>query len=98
MEGEVATPVQIQVRCADCNRRLADFVNEIGSGQVLVELKCPRCGQPHLEVIRSQPSAEASTATSTRPTGAIILTLAQSFLTGVCFAIVLLLNPTTAPL
>ena len=44
---------QVQIRCGECNRRLADLVNEIETGQVLVELKCPRCGQPHLEVIRA---------------------------------------------
>jgi phage FluMu protein Com len=49
----VSAVTQIQIRCAGCNRRLADLVNELELGQVLVELKCPRCGQPHLEVIRS---------------------------------------------
>jgi len=49
----MATVTQIQIRCTGCNRRLADLVNEVEAGQVLVELKCPRCGQPHLEVIRS---------------------------------------------
>jgi len=48
----MATVTQIQIRCAGCNRRLADLVNEVEAGQVLVELKCPRCGQPHLEVVR----------------------------------------------
>ena len=48
----MATVTQTQVRCAGCNRRLADVVNEVEAGQVLVEWKCPRCGQPHLEVIR----------------------------------------------
>jgi phage FluMu protein Com len=48
----VATVTQTQIRCAGCNRRLADLVNELEAGQVLVELKCPRCGQPHVEVIR----------------------------------------------
>jgi phage FluMu protein Com len=40
------------IRCAGCHRRLADVVNEVEAGQVLIELKCPRCRQPHLEVIR----------------------------------------------
>ena len=48
----MTTVAQIQIRCVGCNRRLADLVNEVGSGQVLIELKCPRCGQPHLEVVR----------------------------------------------
>jgi phage FluMu protein Com len=58
----MATVRQRQIRCAGCNRRLADVVNEVEAGQVLVELKCPRCGQPHLEVIRSRrlSPAEAS--------------------------------------
>ena len=51
----VATVVQIQVRCPGCNRRLADYVNEVREGQVVLEFKCPRCGSPHTEVIR--PSA-----------------------------------------
>ena len=44
---------QRQVRCAACNRRLADIVSEIESGQVIFELKCPRCGHPHLEILRA---------------------------------------------
>jgi phage FluMu protein Com len=55
----MATVVQVQIRCAACNRRLGDLVNEIHSGQVIFELKCPRCGQPHLEVIRPVPAATA---------------------------------------
>ena len=51
----VAAVRQIQIRCGGCNRRLADFVNEVRVGQVIFELKCPRCGQPHLEVIRPEP-------------------------------------------
>ena len=43
---------QIQIRCSGCNRRLGDFVNEIEAGQVILEVKCPKCGQPHMEVIR----------------------------------------------
>jgi phage FluMu protein Com len=56
----MATALQVQIRCAGCNRRLGDLVNEIDAGQVILELKCPRCGQPHLEVIRpaSSPSRE----------------------------------------
>jgi Zn finger protein HypA/HybF involved in hydrogenase expression len=50
--GTVANVLQTQVRCAGCHRRLADLVNEIEAGQLILELKCPRCGQPHLEVIR----------------------------------------------
>jgi len=48
----VTSALQTQVRCAGCRRRLADLVNEIEVGQLILELKCPRCGQPHLEVIR----------------------------------------------
>jgi hypothetical protein len=43
---------ETEIRCAGCNRRLADVVNEVEAGQVLIELKCPRCGLPHLDVIR----------------------------------------------
>jgi phage FluMu protein Com len=48
----MTTVTQMAIRCAGCNRRLADLVNEVEAGHALVELKCPRCGQPHLEVIR----------------------------------------------
>jgi len=52
----MAAVTQIQVRCATCNRRLADLVNEVRAGQAIFELKCPRCGNPHIEVVRpSQP-------------------------------------------
>jgi hypothetical protein len=27
-------------------------VNEIQAGQVILELKCPKCGRPHAEIIR----------------------------------------------
>jgi phage FluMu protein Com len=43
----------IQIRCRGCHRRLADVVNNVVAGEILVEVKCPRCGQPHVEVIRS---------------------------------------------
>jgi len=43
---------QIQIRCAGCNRRLGDYVNEAEAGMVVLELKCPRCGQPHTTIIR----------------------------------------------
>ena len=48
----MATVPQTQLRCTGCNRRLGDFVNEVQAGLVILELKCPRCGQPHLELIR----------------------------------------------
>lgn len=48
----MATFPQIQLRCIGCNRRLGDFVNEVQAGQLILELKCPRCGHPHLEIIR----------------------------------------------
>ena len=51
-DGAVANVPQTQLRCTGCNRRLGDLVNEIQQGQVILELKCPRCGQPHLELIR----------------------------------------------
>jgi len=51
----LAAVTQIQVRCATCNRRLGDLVNEVRAGQVLFELKCPRCGNPHMEVVRPLP-------------------------------------------
>ena len=54
----MATVTQTQIRCTECKRRLADVVNEVQGGQVLLELKCPRCGQPHLEVIRSAQSID----------------------------------------
>jgi hypothetical protein len=56
--GTVANVLQTQVRCAGCHRRLADLVNEIEAGQLILELKCPRCGQPHLEVIRGRPESD----------------------------------------
>ena len=66
----MATIIQVQVRCAGCNRRLADIVNELQGGQVLIELKCPRCGQPHLEVIRPDAAHASSSASPPRRIGA----------------------------
>jgi phage FluMu protein Com len=48
----MSTLTQIQVRCTGCNRRLGDYLSELEAGQVILELKCPRCGQPHTEIIR----------------------------------------------
>ena len=50
-----AAAIQMQVRCRECNRRLGDFVNELQAGQVILELKCPKCGRPHVEIIRPCP-------------------------------------------
>ena len=43
---------QVQMRCTGCNRRLGDYVNEVKVGLVILEMKCPKCGQPHTEVLR----------------------------------------------
>jgi phage FluMu protein Com len=55
LEDGMAIVSQEQIRCARCNRRLADLVNEIEFGHACVELKCPRCGWRHLQVISSRP-------------------------------------------
>jgi phage FluMu protein Com len=47
----MGTVFQVQIRCTTCNRRLADVVNEIEIGQAIVELKCPRCANSHLEIL-----------------------------------------------
>jgi phage FluMu protein Com len=57
----MARVFQSQVRCAGCHRRLADLVNEIDGGQLLLELKCPRCGHSHLEVMRPRPDSNRIT-------------------------------------
>jgi phage FluMu protein Com len=58
----VGIVTQIQIRCAGCNRRLADLVNEVQAGEALIESKCPRCGLPHLEVVRpAEDSGETKT-------------------------------------
>jgi len=62
----VMVPVQSQIRCSGCRRRLADFVNELASGQVILELKCPRCGHPHLEIIRPAVHGAAENRLQTR--------------------------------
>ena len=49
----MAAMPQTQVRCNECNRRLGDYVNEVSTGQVILELKCPKCGAPHTELIRN---------------------------------------------
>jgi Zn finger protein HypA/HybF involved in hydrogenase expression len=50
---DMAALPQTQVRCNECNRRLGDYVNEVTTGQVILELKCPKCGAPHTELIRN---------------------------------------------
>lgn len=41
---------QTQVRCGACKGRLLDYVNEIRSGRILLEIKCD-CGKMHLELV-----------------------------------------------
>jgi hypothetical protein len=69
----VGATTQTQVRCRECNRRLGDFVNELQAGQVILELKCPKCRRPHLEIIRppaeSTPRPSSIEATWPRPVG-----------------------------
>jgi phage FluMu protein Com len=77
----VATVIQVAIRCAGCHRRLADVVNEVEAGQVLLELKCPRCGQPHLEVIRPQRTDTPPKASSASRIGTglgLVLAVASS--------------------
>jgi phage FluMu protein Com len=62
----MATLPQTQLRCTGCNRRLADFVNEVQAGLVILELKCPRCGQPNMEVIRPSSPYEAENPAGSR--------------------------------
>jgi phage FluMu protein Com len=54
MRPDMTTGSQVQIRCRACRRRLADVINEVEAGQVILELKCPRCGEPHVEVIRNE--------------------------------------------
>lgn len=42
---------QIEVRCAECEHRLLDYVNEIRSGRVLLEIKCPWCRKMHVQIV-----------------------------------------------
>lgn len=47
----MALAEQTQFRCTSCNRRLADYADDIVEGQVLVEIKCPKCGAPNSVVL-----------------------------------------------
>lgn len=51
MPAALAEQVQTQIRCSQCRLRLLDFVNEIRSGRVLLEIKCPRCHELHMQLI-----------------------------------------------
>jgi Zn finger protein HypA/HybF involved in hydrogenase expression len=68
----VCPEIQRQVRCRECNRRLGDYVNEIQAGQVILELKCPKCGRPHAEIIRhweqDLPRSKVAGLTRSEPT------------------------------
>lgn len=44
---------QRMVRCHSCGRRLLDLLNEILNGQAVLEIKCPKCGHPHVELVRA---------------------------------------------
>jgi hypothetical protein len=60
---------QAQIRRTACNRRLANLINEVEAGQVIVEMKCPRCGSPHL--------GDRPAPRSLRPTEAMKLRLRE---------------------
>jgi phage FluMu protein Com len=59
---------KLQIRCVQCNRRSTDLINEVEAGQVVLEMKCPRCGHAHLQIIRrtSRPIEDPMLAPSTR--------------------------------
>jgi hypothetical protein len=42
-DGPLAEPQQQQLRCSRCHRRLADYVDKIQHGSVVLEVQC-RCG------------------------------------------------------
>lgn len=52
----MAVAEQVEIRCGNgrCNRRLADVTNEVERGQVVLEIKCPKCGNPHTEILKSR--------------------------------------------
>ena len=37
------TAVERQIRCQECNRRLADYESDIREGLVRLTIKCPKC-------------------------------------------------------
>ena len=47
----VAAEPQTQVKCGNCRLRLLDVVNQIRSGRVVLEIKCPRCDKMHLQLV-----------------------------------------------
>lgn len=44
---------QLQFRCTKCNRRLADYVEDIVTGRLLLEIKCPKCGVPNSLLVKA---------------------------------------------
>jgi phage FluMu protein Com len=40
-----ATAAEQQLRCRECNHRLADLRNAITAGRAVVEVKCGKCGE-----------------------------------------------------
>ena len=44
---------QLQFRCTKCNRRLADYVDDIANGRLLLEIKCPKCGVPNSLLVKA---------------------------------------------
>ncbi len=47
----ISAPPVAQIRCDNCNRRLADVDNQIITGKILVAIRCERCARIHKERI-----------------------------------------------
>lgn len=54
MPVPVVDQAQEQLRCTGCGRRLADYVNQLESGTVVLEIKRPKCGTQNRVSLRSK--------------------------------------------
>jgi len=45
------TTVSMQIRCVTCDGRLADVLNVIDAGYVILEMTCPTCLRSRLEIV-----------------------------------------------
>ena len=47
-----------QLRCVRCQRRLADYLDNVQRGHALFEILCPKCGSGNTLSLRPQSPAE----------------------------------------
>lgn len=72
MPVPVVDQAQEQLRCTGCGRRLADYVNQLESGTVVLEIKRPKCGTQNRVSLRSKYPTEVHRGPTSSAPGRLV--------------------------